>query len=172
MNRRKAATAIALAPLAAGQTKKSDIRSKFIGVWKLVSFESKDKGSGAVSYPYGAKPLGRLTYDGAGRMSFLAMSPGRRVIGGSPTRSPAVVIREASCDEMREILGGFGAYCGRFDIDEASRTVVHHVEISWLPSRIGVDQRRHFEFSGDNRLILTSVTDQSVGRLVWQREES
>jgi hypothetical protein len=170
MNRRRAAAAIALAPLVAGQTKKSNVRDGFIGVWKLVSYEATNKISSAISYPLGPKPFGRLTYDSAGRMSAQLMNPGRRAIGGSPERSTVAVMRGASCEEMREMLTGFSAYYGRFEVDESSRTVTHHVEACLIPSWVGSEQHRRFEFAG-NQLILTSEKQESIGRLVWQREE-
>jgi hypothetical protein len=171
MNRREAVAAIALAPVAVGQTKKSDVRERFIGVWKLVSYEATNKSSGAVSYPLGPKQFGRLTYDAAGRMSAQLMNPGRRAIGGSPERSAVAAARGASCEEIREMLTGFSAYCGRFEVDESSRTVTHRVEACLIPSWVGSAQHRQFEFA-DNQLILTSAKQESVGRLVWQREEN
>lgn len=171
MNRRKAATVIAMAPLAAGQTKKSHVRDRFIGVWNLVSYEATNKSSREVSYPLGPKPFGRLTYDAAGRMSAQLMNPRRRAIGGSPERSTVAATQGASCEEMREMLTGFSAYCGKFEVDESSRTVTHHVEACLIPSWVGSEQHRQFEFAG-NQLILISAKQESVGRLVWQREEN
>ena len=49
---------------------------RFIGVWKLLSCERRFA-DGKVDYPYGEKPVGRLTYDRAVRMSALLMRPGR-----------------------------------------------------------------------------------------------
>jgi hypothetical protein len=160
---------VALTPLAAGQTNKSHVRDRFIGVWSLVSYEATNKSSGEVSYPLGPKPFGRLTYDAAGRMSAQLMDPRRRAIGGSPERSALAGAQKASCEEMREMLSGFSAYCGTFDVDESSRTVIHHVQACLIPSWVGSEQHRQFEFSG-NQLILTSAKQDSVGRLVWQRE--
>jgi hypothetical protein len=170
MNRRKAVAMLSLASLAAAKTKQSAIRSKFVGVWKLISVESRDKVTGEVSYPYGANPVGRITYDTAGRMSAQLMNRGRRAVGGSPTRSAAAAIREASPQDMRDILTGFASYFGTFDIDESSRTVVHHVQAHLIPSWVGTDLRRTYEFSSGNQLILTAVTDQGTNRLVWQRD--
>ena len=170
MNRRKAFAVLSLASLASAQTKYSAIRNKFVGVWKLVSCESKDKISGEVRYPYGTKPIGRVTYDAAGRMSAQLMDPGRRTIGGFPTNlSSAAAIRGASPEDMREILTGFTAYFGTFDIDEPSRTVIHHVQAHLIPSWVGTDLRRTYEFSKGNQLILTAAFDESTNRLVWQR---
>ena len=171
MNRRKAVAAITLAPLAVGQTRQSDVRDRFIGVWKLISYEATNKSSGAVSYPLGPKPFGRLTYDAAGRMSAQLMKPGRRAIGGSPERTVVAVTLGASCEEMREMLTGFSAYCGTFEVNESSRTVTHHVDACLIPSWVGSEQHRRFEFAG-SQLILTSAKQDSVGRLVWQREEN
>jgi hypothetical protein len=104
-------------------------------------------------------------------MSAQLMNPGRRAIGGSPERSAVAAARGASCEEIREMLTGFSAYCGRFEVDESSRTVTHRVEACLIPSWVGSAQHRQFEFA-DNQLILTSAKQESVGRLVWQREEN
>ena len=138
----------------------SPVRDRFIGVWKLVSCESKAK-DGAVSYPYGEKPVGRITYDQAGRMSAQLMRPGRRPAG--------VSLRGASAEELREAVSGFAAYFGTFDVDEAARTVIHHVQGGLIPGRVGTDLRRTYEFAG-NRLILTAAGQDAVLRLVWERE--
>ena len=98
------------------------------------------------------------------------MHPGRRVVGGSPTRGTAAVIRTASPDDMRDILTGFNSYFGTFDIEESSRTVIHHVQAHLLPSWVGTDLRRIYEFTSSNRLILTAPSDQGTNRLVWQRD--
>jgi hypothetical protein len=168
MHRRKVVAVLSLAPLASAQTN-SPLRKKFVGVWKLISCESKDKASGEVRYPYGTNPVGRVTYDLAGRMSAQVMNPGRRRVGGSPTRGRAA-IGEASCDEIREMVTGFIAYFGTFDIDEAARTVIHHVQASLIPTWVGTDLRRTYEFSGADQLVLTATSDVATTRLVWQRD--
>jgi hypothetical protein len=172
MNRRKAVTVLSVASLASGATTKSDIRSKFVGVWKLVSCESKDKATGEVRYPYGAKPVGRITYDAAGRMSAQLMDSGRRKIGGSPTRGSVAAIRDASPEDLRNILAGYTGYFGTFHVDEASRTVVHHVEGHVIPGWVGADMHRSYEFAGADKQILTAAFDQVTNRLVWQREST
>jgi hypothetical protein len=47
--------------------------------------------------------------------------------------------------------------------------VIHHVEGSLIPSWVGVDLRRRYEFSGD-RLLLTAESEHSLASLVWQRD--
>src|SRR5262249_3870511 len=47
---------------------KSAIADKFIGTWKLVSYESRGA-NGAVTYPFGQDAVGYIMYDGAGHMA-------------------------------------------------------------------------------------------------------
>lgn len=168
---RAAASALLLCPFASGKMKASAIHQKFWGVWRLISIESRDKATGEVRYPYGSNPVGRLTYDASGRMSAQLMNPTRRHIGGPPNRTSAAAMRDASTDDLREILTGYAAYFGTFDIDETARTVIHHVQACLTPSWVGGDLRRTYEFTGANRLILTVSGDQAVTRLVWERDQ-
>ena len=170
MDRRKALAALTLPSLAFAQSKESRIRDRFIGVWKLVSCEFRDKATGEIQYPFGTTPIGRITYDAAGRMSAQLMDPGRQKVGGSPTRALPAVIKEASCEDIRAMVTGFIAYFGTFSIDEPSRTVTHHVQSSLIPSWVGSDLRRSYEFSGADQLILTAISEQGTSRLVWQRD--
>jgi hypothetical protein len=41
-----------------------------------------------------------------------------------------------------------------------------------IPSWVGSDQRRKYEFSGNNQLIMLNIASQASYRLVWQRERS
>jgi len=84
--------------------------------------------------------------------------------------APASAIAQISAEEIRDVLAGYIAYFGTFDIDESTRTVIHHVEASLVPSWVGSTQRRTFSFSGRNRLTLAAVRREAVNTLVWERE--
>jgi Lipocalin-like domain len=170
MNRRTVIFSLSMAPLAlAGATAAAE-RKKFIGTWKLVSGVSKDEVTGEVRYPWGRKPVGRLSYEESGRMFAQLMSPSRRPVGGLSSRGAAAAIASASADDMREMLTGFNAYFGTFDVDESSRTVIHHLQSALIPSWVGTDQRRHYEFAGPDELIILNTASQAAYRLVWHRE--
>jgi hypothetical protein len=98
------------------------------------------------------------------------MNPGRRPVGGSANRGAAAVIATASAEDMREMLTGFNAYFGTFDVDEPSRTVIHHIQSALIPTWVGTDQRRQYEFSGRGELVMMNTAGQAAYRLVWQRE--
>ena len=162
MNRRQVMGSIGAAVVpahAAGQE-----RERFIGVWRLISCERKLK-DGKVEYPYGEKPVGRITYDRAGRMSATLMRPGRK-----STVPPGVSLlgAGAGAEELRAAVDGFTAYFGKFDVDEQAKTVIHHVEAALVPSWVGTDLRRAYSFSG-KRMVLRATTT-SVLELVWERE--
>ncbi len=163
MNRRQAigtlgfATALQAAPAAR--------ENRFIGVWRLISLVRKSR-DGHIDYPYGDKPVGRITYDKAGRMSAQLMRPGRRC-----TVAPGVsfIGGNAGSEEIREAVNGFIAYFGTFDVDELTHTVIHHVQACLVPSWVGTDLKRNYRFNA-NRLVLTPVPTTSVFELVWERE--
>src|SRR6266852_9573891 len=171
MNRRDLISALSLAPFAHGKTNGASVRKKFIGVWKLISGESKDDVTGEVRYPWGTKPVGRLAYDDAGRVFVQLMNPGRRSVGGMSNRGAAAAIASSSADDMRDILTGFNAYFGTFDVDQASGTVIHHLQSALIPSWVGTDQRRRYEFVGSNQLIMFNTASQAAYRLVSQRDD-
>ena len=171
MNRRAVITALSWAPLAYAATGSAAGRKKFIGMWKMISGESRDQATGEVSYPWGKNPFGRLLYDHAGRVFVQLMNPGRRSVGGVSNRGAAAAIASASADDMRAMLTGFNAYFGTFDIDQASGTVIHHLQSALIPSWVGTDQRRRYEFSAAGELILLNTASGADYRLVWQRDD-
>jgi hypothetical protein len=151
----------AQAPKKFSSRKMSD---EFVGAWKLISLERRTT-AGEVTYPMGQNPVGRLTYDALGRMSVQIMRPDRpkfqaaSVAGGTP-------------EEKIAALDGYTAYYGTFSVSETERVVIHHVEASLYPNWVGSDQRRFYEFSGD-QLILRAVNGSggpgTESRLVWER---
>ena len=170
MNRRAVISALSLFPAARAATRTAAERKRFIGVWKLISGESKDEVTGEILYPWGRNPVGRLSYDEAGRVFAQLMNPGRRSVGGVANRGAAAAIAAASTDDMREMLTGFNAYFGTFEVDEPTRTVIHHLQSALIPSWVGSHQRRKYEFFGHDQLILLNSASQAAYRLVWQRE--
>ena len=170
MHRRGVISFLSLAPFADDVANGASKRKKFVGVWKLMSGESRDEVTGEVRYPWGKKPVGRLVYDDAGRVFAQLMNPGRPSVGGAANRGAAAAIATASAEDMRAMLTGFNAYFGTYDVDEPGRTVIHHLQSALIPSWVGTDQRRKYEFSGSNQLILFNIASEAAYRLVWQRE--
>lgn len=155
MKRRWVVSGIAGTLRAAGQVARSTGRDKLIGVWKLVSLEVSVQGE--TFLPYGDRPIGRLTYDAAGRTTAQVMRPGRK----SSVVDPSAVAHSSE-DEIREIADGYVGYFGSFTVD--GNTATHHIEACTLPAWTGTAQRREFELTG-NRLFLRFGSN----KLVWER---
>ena len=123
MQRREAIGLLGLAAVTGVEATPS-VRDRFAGVYKLVTYQRKAQ-NGDVVDVYGPNPIGRITYDKAGRMSAFLMRPGRK----GPQNGRATTL-----EECREIKAGFVAYMGTFDVDEASTTVIHHIAAALNPA--------------------------------------
>jgi hypothetical protein len=155
---------------AAGQSSTSraaegDARSRFAGTWKLLTIERLGA-KGEVLPPaqppaFGSpNPVGFIVYDAAGYMGVTIMQSGRpKYRGAQPTP-----------EEAKGALLSFTSYFGTFTVNEAEKTVTHHVQGSLNPNNTGTDQKRAFELSG-NRIVLKPPrrNDGIQLRLTWER---
>ena len=173
MNRRAAITALSMVPLAAAAAapSASEERKKFIGMWKMISGESRDQATGKIEHPWGEEPFGRLLYDEAGRVFVQLMNPGRRSVGGVSNQGAVRAIAAASAEDMRAMLTGFNAYFGTFDVDPDAGVVIHHLQSALIPSWVGSSQRRRYEFSPAGELIILNSAGGADYKLVWRRDE-
>jgi len=105
-------------------------------------------------------------------MGTILYTPNHRMAATLGRRNlPHIVsAKDASLEELRELLGGFTAYIGAWVLDEPNGSVIHKVDYS---SNGGVsgDQVRYFRFDGD-RLILRSTPEEDEGayaEVIWER---
>ena len=130
---------------------------RFLGAWRLVAFE-EDGAAGEVVYPYGPDPVGLLVYDSSGRMSVQIMRRDRTVRSSQDWQAlPA--------EEIRNAVEGFTAFFGSFEVDEANRIVIHHVEGHILPDSVGKSLQREFTFTDELLILKPSPTR----RVIWER---
>ena len=133
-------------------------RTALNGVWQLVSFDQNEP-DGNISHPYGDMPVGRLTFDAAGRMSVFVMKPGRFA-----SVNTTAAITTATVDDLRQIADGFTAYYGDFRVDEETQTIIVKVAAATIPAWTDSEQKRAFELDGDTLALITPAT-----RLTWKR---
>src|SRR6185369_15970519 len=103
--------------------------NRFIGAWRLVSFE-EETCDGEIVYPYGENPIGLLIYDSLGRMSVQIMRRDREPFSSTEWKT-------VPAEEIKNAIEGFTAFFGRYEIDAANKTVIHRVEGHVLPSSVG-----------------------------------
>jgi hypothetical protein len=113
------------------------------GTWRLIGTEQKMKdGSTRPNPAYGLKPLGYVMYDPTHHMCLFL------------TRS------QAGETEPAPLGNGLNAYCGRWKVDAATRTMYHITEMDVLPTRAAIVRQPTFELQG-NRLYLHPPFDKS-----------
>jgi hypothetical protein len=120
---------------------------RFVGVWELVSFETRDA-AGNVTRPWGDDPVGTIIWTAGGNMS-AQLGP----------RDPAVA--------------PWVAYFGTLEVpDAAEGTLVHHVTGASL-ERLRTDQVRNYRFESDRELSLQppANSEGATSTLRWRRIE-
>jgi len=142
--------------------------TELIAAWRLLSFE-REKGGGQIDKPLGDKPVGRLIYDGEGRVSVQLMRAGRSLESAKDARTSWEAAEVATCGEVREMVAGYIAYFGTYDVDEATRTISHYVLGSLIPGWVGTRRTRNYELAGDS-LTMTLRRGDVVERYLWQRD--
>ncbi len=147
-------------------TPTNDLARKLVGAWQLVSTEQRlVDGTRRPSPLYGPNGVGYLIYSDSGRMCAVLMDPDRPrwQSDDSPTEA-----------ELRGIADHFVSYCGRYEVNERDRSVVHHVELDVIPDNAGTDLKRYITLEG-NTLKLRPAEPLAANvveyTLTWRRVE-
>jgi hypothetical protein len=133
-----------------------------IGTWRLVRWEERNT-DGTIKYPLGDDAIGQIIYGADGCMSAQLM---RR----NQARFAQDDWRKATPAEKSEAWGNYFAYFGTYSVDTKASAVTHHVEGSWFPNLVGLDQQRYYRFEGD-QLVLDADTAWGRVRIVWAKVE-
>jgi hypothetical protein len=136
------------------------IDDRLVGTWKLVSASSTTSAGERSETPYGASPVGFLTYAGDGRVTALISYGGRKALSvGAPP------------EEQAEAFKTFLAYAGRYTL--SGDKVIHHIEISSIQNYVDRDLVRSVKFQGDQITLITPPTPVNgkiqTLELTWQR---
>ena len=149
-----------------------------VGTWLLESIVDTLE-DGSRSYWMGPEPMGAIIYSASGHMSVQfvrdprprrpdARDPGTdaaRLAGADPFVS-------LGTEELRELLRGYYAYFGRYEVAPAGDAVTHVVETSLRPEEVGVAYRRAIRIDGDQLFISLRAEVDGVPRqrvLTWRR---
>ena len=142
-------------------------RAQLVGTWKLISRTVKLEGGTAVQdQGLGSAPKGYLMYDSAGHMAVQLMRADRPLAIDCGTSS------SAASDNSPQIFSGYEAYFGTYTVDEAGRTVTHHLEGALTAADVGRNLVRQFQISGDQLTIVvrtSSPREKQIRTLTWER---
>jgi hypothetical protein len=137
----------------------SEIRTRILGTWKLVSTEYTMKDGSKRPYrDYGPNGKGFLMYTQDGYMCANLVNPDR------PKWADVV---HPTIEEKSAVADGSFAYCGRFEIDAVKKQIIHLPEVASRPDYIGSRQIRPFSFE-DGRLVLSDIETEEPGAVRWK----
>lgn len=141
--------------------------NRLLGTWKLVSASSTDTAGAQLEPPYGASPLGFLTYTEEGRVTALISYTGRKPLSIG-AKGPALL------EEQAQAFKTFLAYAGRYRLSDDK--IIHSIDISSIQNYVGKELVRTVKFQGKQILLLTPPTmvngKAQIIELVWERLES
>ena len=110
----------------------TEVRDSLHGTWDLVSFSARLP-DGSVTEPWGAHPVGRITYDSDGNVTALVMHELRNEADG----------RSSPPDTQAE----FSAYFGSYKVDVERGLVTHKIVGSLSAAHASHELRRKYELT-------------------------
>jgi hypothetical protein len=134
-----------------------------VGGWSLGSVVLEQ--GGARQEPFGRNPVGFASFHPDGRFSYMIIrSDLPRIASGNRfTATP---------EEMKAIYLGTIAYFGKYAIDEASGTLLLHIEVSNFTNWSGTTERRLLSIKeGEMKLVNPSPPTGGTSYIVWKRAE-
>jgi len=126
------------------------IRSRMIGAWQLVQFESQDTATGYSRQPLGPQPQGLILYTPDGFMA-------------------AQLAPDGTGTEIADPI----AYSGPFQVDEDTAIVHHEVRMATMPDLLAAPQLREVHVDGEHLTLSATSTDAAGvttrSTLTWRR---
>ncbi len=124
-------------------------REKLIGAWHLVSIAAPALDGKTVSVSH---PAGMLIYTRDGHMSVQLMYP-----------------KSADALSNEYVLHGYEASFGSYDVNEAARTVTHHVQGSITRDLlVGRSLPRAYQITASGELIIKSTRPDEHWSVTWK----
>ncbi|MGH9738280.1 MAG: lipocalin-like domain-containing protein [Candidatus Acidiferrales bacterium] len=119
--------------------------AKIIGTWNLISASSSTPKGERIGAPYGANPVGLLTYTQNGRVAVTISYDGRKPLSLS-----------SSIEDQAEAYKTFVGYAGRYVLGEGR--ITHFIEVSSIQSYVNKELVRFIALDGDRINLVTPPT--------------
>jgi hypothetical protein len=142
-----------------------------LGAWKLISIDYASPQGPAADDVFGPSPTGLIIYDRSGWMSVQIVTANRPMMERPESRTSGVVTPEQA-QLSAAAFNSYYAYFGKWDFDERTATVTHHLESSLLPWETGVTLHRQASLDGERLTLVARYSRHGVDyvrTLVWQR---
>jgi len=121
----------------------AEVTNRLVGHWELVSFTERGE-NGEPFDVFGPNPKGSLVYLPTGHMSVVFASNQRMPYRGAWS--------EVSDRQKAQNYDALVAYAGRYT--DRGDSVIHHVDVCWIPNWEGRDLERFVTILSDGNLRL------------------
>lgn len=138
---------------------------ELVGTWRLLSRIDRDESGKTVDEPtLGSDPVALLFFDGAGNFAAQFMKRDRSVAVDTPVFTG---------QNNTTAIGGYDAYFGTYEVDEASGDVRTRLLAALSPAHVGATMLRNMRVE-DGKLVIRLSTTAAGGALVhrmltWER---
>jgi hypothetical protein len=117
------------------------LKEQIVGTWKYVSVDNVRPDGTRVPL-FGPEPQGRVAFDRHGNYVLITSRAGQpNFASGDRNRGTDA--------EYKAVVQGSIAHFGRYEVSEADKTIIFHIETSTFPNWNGIDQKRPFSITGD-----------------------
>ena len=163
MNRRStisicAASLLGLALSTEASFAQKTLREQLVGAWILVSNDITPRsGPKQPFYGAGTSVKGMLMLDAGGRYTLVQGRPDRPKFKAANRLS-----LEATPDELKAAILGFGANVGTWSVNEADKTLLRKYEIALIPNNDGLDRKDSISLSGDTLTLVRTQADSGA----------
>jgi hypothetical protein len=164
------------APPALGQ--QAGPPAAIVGTWLLESIVDVLE-DGTLSHWMGERPTGAIIYSASGHMSVQFMRdprplpPDSAVPGSDRAKlAGADPFAELDAATLRDLLRGYYAYFGRYEVAPGGNAITHFVKTSLRPEEVGIEYQREIRIEGDRLFISLNAEVDGVPRrrvLTWRR---
>ena len=128
------ALCVLTAPLSYAQPRPAP--ATVVGTWLLQSIVDR-LSDGSVTYWMGRHPTGAIVYAPSGHMSVQFMRDPRAIVPAVTPMVGAHPFGALPADQLRDLLEGYYAYLGRYEVNATGDSVTHVIETSLRPTEVG-----------------------------------
>lgn len=149
-----------------------------VGTWLLESIVDVLE-DGTLTYWMGERPTGAIIYSASGHMSVQVMRDPRPLPPDSAGQGADRVklagadpLAELDAATLRDLLRGYYAYFGRYEVAPGGDAITHFVKTSLRPEEVGIKYKREIRIEGDRLFISLTAEVDGVPRrrvLTWRR---
>jgi hypothetical protein len=141
------------------------LKQQVVGTWTLVSFDTVEPNGTRHAALEGANPKGLYIFSESGRVSFQTIADIPKLASDDRLKTTA--------DENKAVAHAALSYFGTYQINEADKSFMIHIERSSFPNQNGLDAKRIVSEISADAMTITNPGRLAGGQTVtvWKRAQ-